>query len=226
VRGVVAGWGLLLFASAALADEGLPGDAGPGIVPRSVSLAPLPPVAPWTTSVSLLGGVADPFVGKAVLLGAVRRAFGAWGAEAFAGRAWSWDAPGFEVCATGASCRRPSSTSLRAVPGRLDWMGGAWAVIRGGGGKLSPSGSATWPVSTEAALGAAAVRSTWRDAREHADTAAALRWGFAAGIGLGENVELKAELGGLVYGARVRRVDTLERQLWLGAGLAWHPGGR
>jgi hypothetical protein len=226
VKGILAGCGLLLAAQVAFADEGLRGDSGPGVVPRSVSLAPLPPVAPWTTSLSLLGGVADPFVGKAVLLGAVRRAFGAWGAEAFAGRAWSWDAPGLELCATGVRCRTPPSSSLRAVPGRLDWMGGAWAVLRGGGGKVSPSGSATWPVSTEAALGAAVVRSTWRDAREHADTAPALRWGLAAGIGLGGDVEIKAELGGLVYGARVRRVDTLERQLWLGAGLAWHPGGR
>ncbi len=216
----------MIFAAWSASAEESRAPLSAGVVPSSVSLAPLPPVAPWTTSMSLLAGVADPFVGKVALLGAVRRSFGAWGAEAFAGRAWSWDAPGLEVCATGASCRTPPSSSLRAVPGRLDWMGGAWAVLRGSGGKLSPSGSATWPVSTEAGLGAAAVRSTWRDGREHADVAPALRWGLAAGVGLSEGFELKAELGGLVYGAHVRRVDTLERQLWLGAGLAWHPGGR
>ena len=198
----------------------------PGDTPLSIPVAPLDPVAPWMLTVCALGGVADPFVGKVALLAAARRSFGALGAELFAGRAVTWNAPALDVCRAPSVCRSPSDAELRAVTGRLDWMGGAWAVLRGSGGKLSPAGSATWPVTTEAGLGVAAVRYGWTNGADHHVTTAAARWGVAVGVEASRSIEVRAELGGLVYGARVRDVDTLERQLWLGTGLAWHPGGR
>lgn len=204
-----------------------PTAARPGSVPLSEPVAPVPPGEPkWMLSLEIAGGVADPFYDKVALLGSVRRGFGPFALELFGGRAFSWAAPAFEECVQPGQCTSPTSAQLRATPGQLDWLGGLGGVVRGGFGKVSVAGLEAARFTLEAGLGAAFVGWQVNDGRERSPFSPAARAEVAVGAALGSSFSARLELSELFYPTDIRGSSGIERQLLLGAALAWVPGAK
>lgn len=229
-------WPWLVFALAAwpaVARPRDPGEALPepasapgGPVPMSEPLAPVPPGTPrWEVVFSLAGGVADAFYDKVALQGSVRHGLGALSLEAFGARAFSWASPALDLCRAPGSCRTPTAAQLGATPGQLDWLAGLGVVLGGTSGKLSLGGLEPVRFLFEGGLGAAAVGYRWADATTHAPVAPGLRWSLAAGAAFAGAFAARLELAGLLYRTDIRGANAVERQLLLGVGLSWHPGG-
>jgi hypothetical protein len=173
----------------------------------------------------VLLGVADAFYGKVVPELSVRRRMGPVSAEAFGAKAFRWVSPAFEVCPTTSTCAPPDSSQLAAATGQLDWYAGGGAVVRARAAKWSLGGLDALDVSFEASAGLAAVGYRWADQVTHDEVSVGLRWSLAVGMRVADPLELRVELAGLAYRADVRSAAGLERQLLLGASLAWLPGG-
>lgn len=226
---------VLLAGSTAQADDAAtalvdvlpePRSAAKGEVPFSEPIAPVPPgEAPWQIALGAMGGVADPFYGKAAVQLSARRGFGAFAIEAMGGRAFSWEGPAFGLCSRPGTCTSPSSTQLAAVPGQLEWMaslGGVWQAARG---KASVAGLSAFPFFIELGAGAAAVSYVLRAGGDSTAWGPGGRLALGVGADIGSQLSLRLELSQLLYRTDIRGDVSLEGQTFAGAMLSWFPGG-
>lgn len=203
----------------------VPPQEASGEVPLSRPIAPVPPgVSPWSLSLSVYTGVADPFYSKVASVLSVRRGFGQFALELFGGRAFSWSGPALGLCSSAASCSTPTSAQLASTPGDLGYMGGLGGVWRAAQGKASLAGLTPLNFSLELSLGAAGLQYA-------AGTANQSLFSVGGLVGLGLEMDLSASFGlrvdfqSIVYPTDIGSALSVENQLFAGVTASWLLGG-
>ncbi len=131
------------------------------------------------------------------------------------------------VCSPG-PCDSPSSSQLRSAPGNIDLLLGAEASWVPFYGKLSLAGEKTIHFDLYLAAGPELLR---MHISPDAASAAQSSWQVGGRISLGQRFFLSDRLAiriaasELVYGAHVRGVSEIERQLSVEGGVSWIFGG-
>lgn len=196
-----------------------------GEVPFSEPVAPVPVgLSKWSFSMSTLVGVASPFYNKVAVWGTVRRGWGKFGAEAYGGRAISWTGAAFDVCSGPTTCTSPSGQRLGATPGNLDLLAGVSGVWRAAEGKLSMGGLDPLRFSLEASFGPALVGYRVQENVERSVYGPGARAGLGLSAGVTDSLAVRGDLLWFFYRAEIRGVPSFQRELMLGATLAWTPG--
>lgn len=204
----------------------VPPTVSSGEVPLSRPIAPVPDgLSPWSVSLAVMAGVADPFYDKVATILSARRGFGALGVELFGGNAFSWAGGALNICSSASSCSAPASARLGATPGNLGFIGGVAGVWRAAEGKASLAGLGNRRFGLDLTLGAAALQYTVVEATTRTSTVPAGRLGLALEGDLTPSFGLRVELQDLVYPAVIRGEHSIQNQMLAGASLAWRLGG-
>jgi outer membrane beta-barrel protein len=197
-----------------------------GVVPLSSPMAPVPAgMSPWELSVSVLGGVADPFYGKVATWLSARRGFGDVAVELFGGRAFSWSGPALGLCTSASTCTTPTASQLGATPGNLGYLGGVSAVWRLAQGKVSVSGLASAHFALEVSGGAAAVQYSFVDTVQKSVVTPGGRVGVGLAGAITNAFSLRLDFQDIIYPTDIRGDQGVQNQLLAGVTFAVGLGG-